>query len=190
MHLTLLVAVLSIISSVCAYGRDDHVNFPAIAKHNEISYVKYSQQIVKPITYGQIMAAEFTGAIRLATDGNWYLVNKPLGRIAIVGQDYVKYLEDGLMGKEITPLTLEEIDAMYTGEKTEDQIAHESKMLQDFFQSAADDQHAAIAKRGSYCQLDGWSCDSTDECFPVFTPGWYYCVCLSTCSTGFANALH
>ncbi|ODQ73991.1 hypothetical protein LIPSTDRAFT_276895 [Lipomyces starkeyi NRRL Y-11557] len=89
---------------------DGHVIFPAIAKRGEVSYIKYSQQIVKPITYRQILAAELSGAIPLATDGNWYLVNKPLGRIAIVGQDYVKYLEDRVRGKEITPLTLEGID--------------------------------------------------------------------------------
>ncbi|ODQ71811.1 hypothetical protein LIPSTDRAFT_64786 [Lipomyces starkeyi NRRL Y-11557] len=70
------------------------------------------------------MAAELSGAIRLATDGN-----------CLTGQDYVKYLEDRVWGKKITPLTLEEIDVMYHGEKTEDEIAFENEVLQDILQS-------------------------------------------------------
>ncbi|KAJ8098321.1 hypothetical protein POJ06DRAFT_259156 [Lipomyces tetrasporus] len=121
---------------------DDHVIFPVMAKPSAVvSYIKYSQQIVKPITYRQVTAAELSGAIRLATDGNWYLVNKPFGRIAIAGQDYVKYLEDSVRGKDITPLTLEEIDVMYTGEKTDDEIAFENEMLQDFFADYSSQGH-------------------------------------------------
>ncbi|KAK9243370.1 hypothetical protein V1506DRAFT_508526 [Lipomyces tetrasporus] len=85
------------------------------------------QYNVAPNNISGLVEREFLRSYRVSSDE--FAADKK----AKAGQDYVKYLEDRVRGKEVTPLTLEEIDVMYTGDKEEDDIVFENDVLQKIF---------------------------------------------------------